>query len=69
MQLSRTCRRLPAGFASGWRRGIGMIIIERFRANMFDQVTFVVINVLICVFAIDWLSKKIRDRYIGEQAH
>lgn len=49
--------------------GVGMIIIERFRANMFDQVTFVVINVLVCVFAIDWISKKIRERYIGEQSH
>lgn len=49
--------------------GVGMIIIERFRANYFDQVTFVVLNVLFCVFAIDWISKKIRERYIGEQSH
>ncbi|GGA38968.1 phosphonate ABC transporter, permease protein PhnE [Pelagibacterium lentulum] len=49
--------------------GVGMIIIERFRANYFDQVTFVVLNVLVCVYAIDWISKKIRERYIGEQAH
>lgn len=49
--------------------GIGMIIIERFRANMFDQVAFVVLNVLVCIFVIDWLSKKIRQRFIGETAH
>lgn len=49
--------------------GVGMIIIERFRANMFDQVTFVVLNVLVCIFVIDWLSKKIRQRFIGEQSH
>ena len=49
--------------------GIGMIIIERFRANLFDQVAFVVLNVLVCVFVIDWLSKKIRERVIGEQTH
>ncbi|MDO5659165.1 MAG: phosphonate ABC transporter, permease protein PhnE [Paracoccus sp. (in: a-proteobacteria)] len=49
--------------------GIGMIIIERFRANLFDQVAFVVLNVLVCIFVIDWLSKKIRERVIGEQAH
>jgi len=49
--------------------GVGMIIIERFRANLFDQVTFVVLNVLVCIFAIDWLSKKIRERFIGERAH
>lgn len=48
--------------------GVGMIIIERFRANYFDQVTFVVLNVLFCVFAIDWVSKKIRERFIGEQS-
>ena len=46
--------------------GVGMIIIERFRANLFDQVTFVVLNVLICIFVIDWLSKKIRERFIGD---
>ncbi|MDO5529052.1 MAG: phosphonate ABC transporter, permease protein PhnE [Paracoccus sp. (in: a-proteobacteria)] len=49
--------------------GIGMIIIERFRANLFDQVAFVVLNVLVCVFVIDWLSKRIRQRVIGEQPH
>lgn len=49
--------------------GVGMIIIERFRANYFDQVTFVVLNVLVCVFLIDWISKKIRERYIGEPQH
>jgi len=49
--------------------GIGMILIERFRATLYDQVAFVVLNVLLCVFAIDWLSRKIRERYIGEPAH
>lgn len=49
--------------------GIGMIIIERFRANLFDQVAFVVLNVLVCIFLIDWLSKKIRSRLIGEASH
>ena len=42
--------------------GIGMIIIERFRANLYDQVAFVVLNVLIVVAIIDWLSRKIRER-------
>lgn len=49
--------------------GVGMIIIERFRANLFDQVTFVVLNVLFCIFVIDWLSKKIRQKFIGETVH
>jgi phosphonate transport system permease protein len=49
--------------------GIGMIIIERFRASLYDQVAFVVLNVLILVALIDWISKKIRMRVIGETAH
>ncbi len=48
--------------------GIGMIIIERFRANMFDQVAFVVLNVLICIYVIDWLSARIRNYLIGSTA-
>eukprot|EP00752_Nemacystus_decipiens_P019610 g17666.t1 len=47
--------------------GIGMIIIERFRATLYDQVLFVVINVLILVAIIDWISKFIRMKFIGEQ--
>lgn len=47
--------------------GIGMIIIERFRASLYDQVAFVVLNVLVLIFAIDWLSKRIRLWAIGEQ--
>lgn len=49
--------------------GIGMIIIERFRAQLFDQVAFVVLNVLILIAVIDWLSKKIRMKFIGEIEH
>lgn len=49
--------------------GVGMIIIERFRANMFDQVTFVVLNVLACIFAIDWVSRKVRERVTGDRPH
>jgi len=45
--------------------GIGMIIIERFRASLYDQVAFVVLNVLILIFAIDWLSKRVRLWAIG----
>ncbi|GAB5509279.1 MAG: phosphonate ABC transporter, permease protein PhnE [Hyphomicrobiales bacterium] len=49
--------------------GIGMIIIERFRATLYDQVVFVVINVLILIAIIDWVSKKIRMKFIGEVGH
>jgi len=47
--------------------GIGMIIIERFRASLYDQVAFVVLNVLVLIFAIDWLSKRVRLWAIGEK--
>jgi phosphonate transport system permease protein len=49
--------------------GIGMIIIERFRAGLYDQVAFVVLNVLVVIAIIDWVSRLIRERYIGEAAH
>ncbi|MFO7920133.1 phosphonate ABC transporter, permease protein PhnE [Rhodobacteraceae bacterium W635] len=49
--------------------GIGMIIIERFRASLYDQVAFVVLNVLVLIFAIDWLSKRVRLWAIGENEH
>ena len=49
--------------------GIGMIIIERFRASLYDQVAFVVLNILVLIFAIDWLSKRIRLWAVGEKAH
>jgi phosphonate transport system permease protein len=48
--------------------GIGMILIERFRASLYDQVAFVVLNVLILIFAIDWLSKRIRLWAIGTKS-
>ncbi|MDD7970661.1 phosphonate ABC transporter, permease protein PhnE [Roseinatronobacter alkalisoli] len=49
--------------------GIGMIIIERFRAGLFDQVAFVVLNVLVVIAVIDWGSGLIRKRFIGERGH
>ncbi|MGP1355698.1 phosphonate ABC transporter, permease protein PhnE, partial [Roseicyclus sp.] len=48
--------------------GIGMILIERFRASLYDQVAFVVLNVLVIIFAIDWLSKRIRLWAIGTKS-
>ncbi|SCC82340.1 phosphonate ABC transporter, permease protein PhnE [Saliniramus fredricksonii] len=49
--------------------GIGMIIIERFRAGLFDQVAFVVLNVLVVIAIIDWASGLLRRRFIGERGH
>ncbi|MEM6744433.1 MAG: phosphonate ABC transporter, permease protein PhnE [Pseudomonadota bacterium] len=48
--------------------GVGMIIIERFRANLYDQVAFVVLNILILIAIIDWLSKRIRLWVVGGPA-
>jgi len=49
--------------------GVGMVIIERFRAGLFDQVAFVVLNVLVVIAVIDFVSGKIRKRFIGERGH
>lgn len=49
--------------------GIGMVLIERFRAGYYDQVAFVVLNVLICIFVIDWISSRVRAHFIGDNAH
>ena len=49
--------------------GVGMIIIERFRAGLFDQVAFVVLNILVVIAIIDWGSGVIRKRFIGERGH
>ena len=39
--------------------------IERFRATLYDQVAFVVLNVLLVVAIIDWLSGRLRSTLIG----
>lgn len=49
--------------------GIGMVLIERFRAGYYDQVAFVVLNVLICIFVIDWISSRVRAHFIGGNGH
>jgi phosphonate transport system permease protein len=49
--------------------GVGMIIIERFRAGLFDQVAFVVLNILVVIAVIDHASSLIRKRFIGERGH
>lgn len=49
--------------------GVGMILIERFRAGLFDQVAFVVLNILVVISIIDYGSALIRRRFIGERGH
>jgi phosphonate transport system permease protein len=46
-----------------------MILNQRFRAQHYDQVYLVVLNVLVLIFIIDWLSKRIRLWAIGEKSH
>lgn len=40
--------------------GIGVIIIERLRASLYDQVAFVVLNVLVVIFVLDGVSTRVR---------
>ena len=47
--------------------GIGKVIVDRFRAGHFDQVAFVVLNVLLVVYAIDFISGRIRAHFIGAE--
>ena len=49
--------------------GIGMIIIGRFRAGLFDQSALMVLYVRIVIAIIDWGSGRIRQRFIVERAH
>lgn len=47
--------------------GIGFLLDERIRANMWDEVMTFVILILITVSLIDKLSKFLRERVIGKQ--
>ena len=47
--------------------GIGKVIIDRFRAGHFDRVAFVVLNVLVVVYVIDFISGRIRAHFIGAE--
>jgi len=45
--------------------GVGMIIAERFKAQLYDQVAFVVLCILALIWMIDSLSWWLRRRFIG----
>ena len=45
--------------------GIGLLLSDRIRANVWDQSCFIIILIVITVYAIDLLSKKLRERLIG----
>ncbi len=46
--------------------GIGLLLADRIRAHAWDQASVIIIMILITVYAIDFLSKKIRERLIGK---
>lgn len=45
--------------------GIGLLLSDRIRANVWDQSCFIIIMIVITVYLIDLLSKKIREHLIG----
>ncbi|MCX7371678.1 MAG: phosphonate ABC transporter, permease protein PhnE [Alphaproteobacteria bacterium] len=45
--------------------GIGLQIAERIRVRHWDEVAFIIILLVITVAAIDWLSRRLRQRLIG----
>jgi phosphonate transport system permease protein len=45
--------------------GIGLQIAERIRIRAWDEVSFIIILILVTVAAIDWASARIRHRLIG----
>ena len=44
--------------------GIGLHLADRIRVNNWDEVSFLLLMVLVVVTGIDWLSKTIRLRFI-----
>ena len=45
--------------------GIGLLLADRIRAHAWDQACVIIIMILVTVYAIDFLSRKIRERLIG----
>lgn len=44
--------------------GIGLLLTERIRHNLWSEVAFVILMILAAVFVIDLASKALRDRFI-----
>ena len=45
--------------------GIGLLLADRIRTHVWDQACVIIILILVTVYSIDFLSKKIRERLIG----
>lgn len=49
--------------------GIGLILSEQIRVLEFQQVSFIILMILVAVSAIDWLCSRLRFSVIGTAAH
>ena len=49
--------------------GIGLLLSEQIRTLEFQQVSFVILMILVAVSAIDWLCSKLRFSVIGVPNH
>jgi len=45
--------------------GIGLLLADRIRTHVWDQACVIIILILVTVYAIDFVSKKLRERLIG----
>jgi len=48
--------------------GIGFYLADRIRTMLWEEASFIMIMILVAVYAIDWISKLIRRRLIGGAA-
>ncbi|MBM3598370.1 MAG: phosphonate ABC transporter, permease protein PhnE [Alphaproteobacteria bacterium] len=46
--------------------GIGLLLADRIRANVWDQACLIIILILVTVYFIDFVSKRLRERLIGQ---
>ena len=49
--------------------GIGFLLADRLRAYELQEACLIIIIVILTVYAIDFLSKRLRERIIGEDRH
>ena len=45
--------------------GIGLLLADRIRTHVWDQACVIIILILVTVYSIDFVSKKIREHFIG----
>lgn len=45
--------------------GIGLLLADRIRTHVWDQACMIIIMILVTVYAIDFVSKKLREHLIG----